>query len=129
MSIETALYTQLSGYAGLTDLVSTRIYPLILPQDCSLPAVTYFRVSGPRIHAMGSDTGNAMPRFQISCWASTYSSVKAVATQVRAALSRLQDTVDSVVIEDIFIENEMDVYDPDVETYHTSLDFIVMHRE
>lgn len=129
MSIEESLFTRLSTHAGLSALVSARIYPLILPQKPTLPAVTYTRVSGERVSAMGADTVIARPRFQVSCFASTYASARAVAAQVRAALQRWRGTVGGVVIQDSFIESEIDLYEDDTKLYHTALDFEIIHEE
>ena len=41
-----AIRTRLLSVSAVTDLVSTRIYPLTLPQGVTLPAVRYQRVSG-----------------------------------------------------------------------------------
>lgn len=41
--MEKALYNILSNTTGVTDLVSTRIYPDAIPQDATIPAVTYSR--------------------------------------------------------------------------------------
>ena len=43
MSAETELYAALSGDAGLTAVVSGRIYPDFLAQEISLPALVYQR--------------------------------------------------------------------------------------
>ena len=53
MSAESTLYAALSGWAGLTALVSTRIYPDEVPLGVALPAVAWLREStefNPTIH-------------------------------------------------------------------------------
>ena len=45
MSAETQLYTLLTGAAGVTALVSTRIYPDLVPEDKDPPYIGYERVS------------------------------------------------------------------------------------
>ena len=135
--LEAALYTRLSGYAGLTALVGTRIYPNIAPQSVQSPFVTYSRISTTRESAMGADTGLVHVRVQVDCWAAAgpnddgYADVKAVAAQVRAALQRYDATVGSVVIQDIMLDSEQDLFDAaDPVRYHrTSLDFMVHHLE
>ena len=46
--IEEAIYGALTAHAGLSALVDDRVYPMVLPQDATRPAVTYMRVSGAR---------------------------------------------------------------------------------
>ena len=132
MLLEQALYSYLSGVAGLTALVSTRIYPLMMPQDVTLPAVTYQRISGPRVHTMGTDPGLESPRFQLSSWASSYSSVKAVAEQVRLALQDYAGTMGGaggVVVQRAFLEGDQDFYEPDTLIYQVASDFIIWAEE
>ena len=132
MVIEEAIYTYLSNHAGLTALVSTRIHPLIMPQSTVLPAVTFSKVSGPRVHAMQQDAGLAYPRFQVSCWGATYKSAKDVAAQVRAALQDFKGTmggVGGVVVSGVFIQDENDLYEPGTQVYHIALDFVIWHEE
>ena len=60
--LEQALFTRLDGFAGLTSLVVSRIYPLILPQNPTLPAVTYQRIDGIREDGIAGSHGLAHPR-------------------------------------------------------------------
>ncbi len=133
MTIEEALYSYLKGYAGLAALVSTRIYPLILPQDSTFPAVTYQRISGPRIHTMGNDPGLAYPRFQVSCWGKTYASAKAVAAQVIAALQNQRNTTwggtGGVMVQASILESDRDLYEPDTQVYHVPVDVTIWFIE
>ena len=121
--------TRLTGYAGLTALIGSRVYPLKMPQKPTLPAVSYQRIDGPRESAIASDMGMAHPRMQVDCWASTYAGVKAVATQVRAALQRWSDAAASPVVLDSLLESDQDLYEAEVEIYRVSMDFIIWHRE
>lgn len=127
--IEKALYTRLSGYAGLSALVSTRIYPFIAQQKSARPYLTYQRVSTVRPSAMAVDIGIAQARFQIDAWGDTYDSVKSVSEQVRAALQRFSGTVSAVDILDIYIDNEQDLFEDDAKIYRVSQDYTIFHRE
>ena len=132
MLIEEAIYSYLSGHAGLIALVGTRIYPLVMPQNTILSAVTFSKVSGPRVHAMQQDAGLAYPRFQVSCWGATYKSAKDVAAQVRAALQDFKGTmggVGGVAVSGVFIQDENDLYEPGTQVYHVALDFTIWHLE
>jgi hypothetical protein len=127
MSIESLLYTRLSTYAGLA-LVSDRIYPLILPQECVLPAISYQRVATqPRESCMAEDAGIARPRFQITAWDSTFDGVRDLAEQVRGALQRWQDSANDII--DSFLVMEIDGYDPETLEYSSILDFEIVHTE
>lgn len=88
--LEEGLLAYLSTYSGLTSLISTRVFPMIIPQAATLPCVTYQRVSTPReLSHDSSGIANelAHPRFQFDAWATTLSSAKAINEQIRAALN------------------------------------------
>jgi len=122
MTIETDVFTRLSTYPGLTALIATRVYPLRLPQNPVLPAVTLFKVSTPREQSHGGDSALQHPRYQFSCWAETYGAAWAVADQVRLALQGL--AAGGVGIYD----NGVDMYDPETGWYHVAIDITIWHN-
>jgi hypothetical protein len=123
--IEETIYTRLSTFAGLTALVSTRIYPVIMPKGAIKPAVTYQLISSPREKAMGSDPGMVTARYQFTAWAEKNLAACNVIKQVRLALERYRTTG----IEDCFIETEYDVFDEAAILHGRGLDVIVHHTE
>lgn len=127
--IQQALFTILSAHPGLSALVGSRIYPLILPQNPAYPALTYQRVSGPREQSHDGPSGLARPRFQVSCWHPDFDQAKAAAEQVRLALAGYRGIVGGLEIEGIQVENELDLYDPDAKVYRVILDFVIWHQE
>ena len=46
--IDEGLVSYLSGYSGLTALISTRVYAFRIPQGATLPCLTVQRISTPR---------------------------------------------------------------------------------
>jgi len=112
--IEDALYSRLSGFAGLTALVGTRIYPLKLEPGAALPAVSFQLIDAERDRLSGQDGVDHAARFQLDSWADTYESAKAVAAQVVAALDRWSGTVAGVVVNTSFIDSERDTFEEQV---------------
>ncbi len=111
-----------------------RIYPMILPQQPTYPAVTYQRIDGPRESALNSDMGIPNPRIQIDAWGSSYASALAVAEQIRAALVRQVWTENGVSVLDALIDDDRDLFEDDVQEggqriFRRSLDLIIRHRE
>jgi hypothetical protein len=129
--LEQALFTRLSTHAGLSALVSTRVYPLVAPQNPTLPYVTYQRVASSRVSAMGTDPGVAEALMQIDCWGETYLSALSVATKARLALERWRDGASDPEVLDAFIERDQDVFEDEAEPplYRRSMDVRVWHRE
>lgn len=132
MMIEEALFKHLKAHAGLSALVSSRIYPMVMPQKTSMPAVTFQRISTPREYTHGGYSGLAHPLFQISCWGEKYKDTRAVAEQVRLALQAYVGTMGGtggVEVQASFQENEIDFYDPGANLYHVPVDFRIWHKE
>lgn len=130
MSIDSAIYTRMSGFAGLSALVSTRIYPAgDVPQNATYPLCTYSQISGVRGYVMGGQSEFVDARFQVDSWGETSISVRAVAEQVRLGLSTYHGTSDSVVIDYIVMDNEICDYDSDAELHRIIHDYRIVYRE
>ncbi len=126
MTFEEALFTYLSTHAGLSALVSTRLYPVVLPQGATLPAVTYMRVSTVQMRTFGDPRMGRTARIQFTVWASTYASRLAVAQQLAAALEGydgLMGGTGGVTVLAAQGENELDDYEPTAKVYQAALDF------
>lgn len=127
--VEAAIYSILSTNAGVIALVSTRIYPILLPQTALLPSITYARISTEREFTFVVDPGLSTARIQVDIWGENVSSVQNVSEAVRSALHRYIGTIAGVVIDECHIDNETMMYEPETEIYHVVIDFMVLHRE
>lgn len=76
MTIETELVDLLTGDAGIGSMVAARVYPVVLPQNPTLPAIVYQEVRGLARAAADGDTGQRESRFLVSWWAMSYSAIK-----------------------------------------------------
>lgn len=130
-TVEEVIQTRLAATAGLTALVGTRIYWLHVPQETATPYVAHFEVSQiTRPHAMGTDPGDVVSRWQVSVFADTPSTAKDCAEQVRAALQRYRGTVSGVTVDDVLgPENRIQLFDDAAQVCHFVQDFFVAHRE
>lgn len=134
-TIDDHLYSRMANFSALAALVGTRINPGMLNQGDALPAVTFRKISGPRVHQMGSDPGIVEARYEVNCWgdaednADGFGDIAAVGAQVVAALSRYGGTISGVVVDHVFLDDEEDVYEPSTMTWRRILDFIVHYRE
>lgn len=107
--IEQALYSRLKNDAGVFGEVGLRIYPQVIPDDASMPAVAYSRVGGEHIRSLTGSSMAANPRYELICWADTLTGAKAVAEQVRDCLDGYSGTIDSVTIHACVLENDSDL--------------------
>lgn len=127
--IRQAVYTTLSGHAGTAALVSTRVYPKIMPQQPTMPAIVYQMIDNDRVQAHRGQTTGAKARFQVTCWGSTTASCEAVSEQARLAMIAASGSVASVTINGVTCEGEVEGYEPDTMRHYIALDFFVWHRE
>lgn len=128
MAVEDAIYSRGITHVGLSALISTRLYPGIAPQDVTLPAVVYQRVSSVPESLLTADTNVTRDRFQFTVLASSYESLVNVGVQVKAAFQRWQGTEASVIIEDSYLTGDVDLYQDDTEIFGKAIDFEIVNR-
>lgn len=130
--LDEGLVSYLTGYSGLTALISTRVYPFKIPQAATLPCLTYQRISTPRsLSHDSSGIGNelAHPRFQFDAWATTYASAKAISDQVRAALNGHTGSMGGVTIRAALVDDERTSFEPETNLFRVSSDYIIWHND
>jgi len=105
-------------------LIGTRFYPMMLPQTPTLPACTYFRVS----HRIPDEIPYPTIRMQVTCWATTHSGARALATALEAAAGKKKGTSAGVEIKYASVANDLDMHDPVTGYYAVPVDFKVTYR-
>ena len=126
--IEDAIYSRLAGFAGLSALVGTRIYPMHLPQKPNFPCLAYRRVSSSPINALAVDTDIMTCNFDVASFSKTADECYSVAEQIRLSLQRWQGTESGVVVMDCMITNIDQDYQPDLEIYESELTMQITFR-
>lgn len=127
--IRGALYTLLTGTSAVSAIVGTRIYPVVLPQKPTLPAITMQRIPGSRVRSTRGPSGLAQSRYQVDCWAATQTAAEELAGVVRAATDGYRGTVSEVRIGGISVSGDRDFYEPDAKYNRVSFDLIIWHEE
>lgn len=131
MSIESEIFDRLTNFAGLTALISSRVHPVDLPQDVTLPALAYWLVSEDRETAMGSDPGIVRARFQFDIYdrgSGARLSAINVGEQLRAALQRYRTTT-GTIIQDTFYMNRSWAFNETREDQILMCDFELIYVE
>lgn len=118
--LQEAIYSRLTSVQAVSALVSTRVYPRVMPQNVKLPAIAYQRTDEERFSAMTGDIGIVRATLEVSCWGTTFSSARDVAAAVRGALQRYRGTVQSVEILDGYVTGVEDL-EPDL------IDGVLLH--
>lgn len=109
--------------------ITTRCYPVTIPQDPTYPLIIYAKISGMRDHVLQGPSGLANPRFQIEAWATTYSAAKDLAAAMRGALNNYRGTVGTVRIGSCLIQSERDIYEPEAACHRVVMDYTIWHSE
>jgi len=126
MSLHGAIHVRL---AAQVSGVSGRIYRQTLPQTPTLPACVYFVVSNIRLHDFDGPEGLSEARVQVTTWADKHSTALTNANAVRTALDGWRGTADTTVVAQSLIENEVDMYDPELYYSGIAQDFLVWYEE
>lgn len=128
--IEKALFQILTGHAELTAHVGDRVYPLLLPQSPTLPAITYTRVGTARGYNNDGPDGAAEPSFQISVWTPDLLTAATVAGHARAALHGAWNaTVAGVRLGRVTCSDDRAAYDQNGNVVGAEFDVSMQHRE
>lgn len=126
-TIEKALYSRLTNFAGLSALISDRVYPGALPQNCDKPAVYYEEYSGGYLQTNSGDMDLRPSSFRVYSVADTYSEMKAVSKQVELALERWNQST-PVPVHDSLIESTDDFYVDDMDEHLSEVDITIWHE-
>jgi hypothetical protein len=119
------IYKVIRGRLSGATSASSRVYPLILPQQATLPAVTYSTISDITTHAFNQDATIKVARVQVDCWALTYLESQTLANEVATLLSRYIGTVSGVNVQDITLQSQQDIYESDTAHYRASQDYMI----
>lgn len=124
--MESALQKLITSSAGFTALASTRLYPVLLPDEAKLPAATYQTISAIPIYALEGRINLTQYRVQIEVFATTYTGAKGLA----AAISDVIDAYSGVLadgsrFDSVTLESYTDLYQSDARVYSVSTDWII----
>lgn len=112
--------------ANRTD-AGSRVYPKRLPQQASLPALTYTVIDDPGEHSHDGASNLAHPRVQVDCWGSTPLQAAQLDDQVRAVLDGYQGPMGTLSVHGAMRQDARQDDDPDTGRYWVSADYIVWH--
>ena len=121
--MEQAIYDILSNTTAITDIVSTRIYPSIIPQGELLPAVTFQRITN-----SPEDSKDGVSTLDVDAFGKALSELKTLTDAIRTALDRFSGTRVGIVIDSIRFVTDRDVYEQSKEVYHINQEFSIRQK-
>jgi len=129
MIIEDGLYNYLSNNAGVAAIVSNRIYPLVMAQKTTLPAITYQTTALRPDRGLDGNSGRMTATIQINAWAETHVEAKNLAEALRAALNDYSGAMGSDTIQRSRVENETDGFDEETNFYRVGMQITIIYNE
>ena len=129
MAIQDGIYAFLIADAGVSAIVGTRVYPILMPQNPTFELITYQKISGVRGKQLSGTTGYARPVIQIDCWAESFLTAQTLADAVRSAVDGYSGLMGSDVVDRAQIMNEMDLYENETQIFRVSQDYEIWHTE
>jgi hypothetical protein len=126
---------RLAASAAITALVSTRIRPMVLNENESIPAIRYEMISSESFTYLGGSGKECRTRIQIDCYGSTTIQAAQVAAAVKNNLDGLGATaLGDLWIYDCVMDNRYDMVDrPEPGSKHFRkrrvMDFVITHTE
>ena len=114
--------------------ITPRVHVNVLPQSVTLPAITYYRISGVSFEGLVNNSRMAQARFQIDCFADTVAQSDQLGEAVRLVLQKFQGDVSGQWIQEISLaDGPSDEMDPvsagsNARRYYQSQDFFVFYQ-
>jgi len=125
--IEHAIYSILSNDAGVS-AITTRIYPIMLPQNATYPAISYQVTEDTEISTFDGQGTFQTISLEVDAWSDTHAGMLALADAIKTAIKNYSGTVSSNTIDQIKIDSTVTVYEDQVEKYRKTLIATIFKR-
>lgn len=126
--LEEGIVAYLTTITVLTAIQADRIYPGLLPQEPTLPATTFHRISGVPSYSQSGPSGFENVRIQFDCWAIDPLSAQRVAQALMQAISGFKGMMGNEAIGGCFITNVIDDLDDETGLYRMIVDAEFEHE-
>ena len=129
-----AVYEYISGNTEIQAVVQGRIFPIVLPQDASLPAMVYAPVVANYDSALQGDTGYVRQTIQFVCHEKTFKKARKLSRLVKKALQDYTGDMNGVEIQAVFIKSDYELNGNtslkfDTEEYMSCIEFDIHYNE
>lgn len=135
-SIEASFRSLITGNAGIAAIVSSRVYPIVAPDNCVFPCITYQRINTSREHRLDGPGNFTTALFETIIWTKRETGsgggveqARDLSRKIQAVLDGYRGTVSSVDIQGILGQNETHGYENDIEVFRFTQQWLVMFRE
>lgn len=104
MEFNEAFTQYLIGYAGLSAIISNKVYPDYIPQEDSIPAIVYHLISSDVGYNLQGEQNLQTVNYQFDCYGSTNAEALSVYKQLRKAFKNYQGAMSTYNVQMIEIE-------------------------
>lgn len=126
MNPGTAIYNLLKDDASVGALIGDRIYPGIIPDGVTYPAVTYSELSQVFDETKDGPLPTGQHGFDVDIYAYEYAGAQSIASAIKSALDWYTGTVNTVVIERIRLIDQTDLpYEDEKELFHIAQEYSI----
>jgi hypothetical protein len=129
-TIESCLQAFLAGRPEVSALVSTRVYPVKLPERPTYPALSFFRVNPVPLNTLDSNSPQTVQgtTVQVSAWSTDYYEAHRVAETVRRELHSFSGNMAGMEVGQVTFDGGREDYDDDAQepgVHHVSNDYTI----
>ena len=107
-SPEAVLRSALVASATVSELVGSRIYPILAPQTAALPLIIWRRSGISREHTLAGPMGVSTVSVEMQLLATTYEQARDLADKVRVVLDGYGGTLNNTEVKHVSLEQESD---------------------
>lgn len=125
MNIEDVIYNILKDNAGVSALVTTKIYPMVAPQGVEDCIVYQVINDNPNDTKSGVSTFNK-PRVQVTGWSKNHVTAKQIRNAVQSALDRYTGTVTGINVDSIQYITIGDDFDKESHYYGKRSEYYII---
>lgn len=116
--MEQAIVDILENDSNVSAVIDNRIFPLFIPQEKKVPAITYERIdTDANDTKSGASTLDGI-LIDIDLWGKDFKVLKDLAKDVRNALDRFSGTKQGIIIQSIQFDNEIQAFSDDKLLHH-----------
>jgi hypothetical protein len=124
--IETGLQQLITEDARFSAIAATRLYPVLLPTEATLPAASYHVIAVTPLYSLDSRVNVNKMRLQIDTWASDYAVAKDLAAAVISILENFAGPLpDGTQVFGVQLQNATDYFEQEALTYRVLTEFYI----
>lgn len=128
--IEVALSSYLTSFPAIASRAADRVYPITLPQNPTLPAITYERLDRASVQSHDGSSGLAHPTFRVNVWAKSHFAAVDLAENVRLSLQGFKGLMAGKPVQAVLMSpGGTSVFEDETKIWREILEFTIWHAE